>query len=97
MAKAKYEGIAKILVIIGGLIAIIDAISGFVSPGWSSYVGPIIALILGVIALLSAVKPDDPIPWNKLFLVILGIIMIILSAWYVGGILVLIGGILLFL
>ena len=97
MAKAKYEGIAKILVIIGGLITVIDAILGFVHPGWASYVGPVIALILGVIALLSAIKPDDPIPWNKLFLVILGIIMIIFSAWYIGGILVLVAGILLFL
>jgi len=93
---AKYEGIAKILVIIGGLIAVIEGILAIVNQsGWLG-LGVIVGIILGVVALLSALKPDDPIPWNKLLLVILGILMIIFATW-IGGILVLVGGILLFL
>jgi hypothetical protein len=98
--KKKYEGLAKLLVIIGGLVVIIEAIMAMTGNALVKFdvgtgiVGHVIALILGIVALLSGIKPDDPIPFNGIFLLILGIVMIVLGI-VIGGVLVLIGGILL--
>ena len=100
MAKKNY-GTAKILTIIGGALAAVEAVLGmagsaiigggdFVNAG---IVGQIIALLLGLVALFAALKPNDPIPFNGIFILILGIVMIILAS-LLGGILVLIAGIL---
>lgn len=93
---ANYEEIAKLLVIIGGVVAVIEAILGIIGfYGWFG-LGIIVGLVLGVVALLCALRPDDPIPWNWILLVVLGIVMIIFAT-FIGGALVLVGGILLFL
>ncbi len=104
-SKSDHEGIAKLLAILGGIVALIEAILsltrgkaivdidfGFVN----KIVAAIIAIILAIIVLLSALKPDKPIPFNAILLIILGIVMIIFSS-LIGGILVLIAGIVLLL
>ncbi len=101
MAK-KYNQIAKILAIIGGALAAVEAVlsmAGAAFVGGGDFVGAgifgsIIALLLGLVALFAALKPNDPIPWNGILILILGIVMIILAS-LIGGILVLIAGILL--
>jgi hypothetical protein len=99
------EGIAKLLVILGGIIALIEAILSLTGGKGliefdlglvNKVIAAIIAIILAIIVLLSALKPGDPIPFNEIILIILGIIMIIFSS-LIGGILVLIAGIVLIL
>ncbi len=104
MAKqAKYNDIAKILDILGGLIVLIGAIlslagaayfgpAGFGVVNW--IVGAIIGIILGIIVILAAIRPNDPIPWNGVVVLILGIIVLIIAS-LIGGILIIIAGILL--
>ena len=99
MVKKKYKNndLMKFLTIIGGLLGIllpILAISNVYSI-WSVNVGldPIINVILAVVfslmALLSAMKPNDPIPWNWLVLFILAILMLVFGA-SIGALLVIV-------
>jgi len=85
----------KLLAMLGGIIALIEAIAGFF--GWGFYgwgiFSSIVAIIIAIVVLLSVFRPDNPIPYNAMFLIIFGIIMIVFSSIF-GGILVLIGGIL---
>ena len=98
MGKATYEDLVKLLSILGGLIAIIEAIFSLVGrssqryyhPGW---IGAIIAIIFGILVLFSVFKPDNPIPYNWIYLIVFGIVIIICGS-LIGGILVLIAGIL---
>ena len=82
----------KLFAIIGALVAIIQAIMGFISPSYMGLAGHILALILAVIVCYSVFKPDDPIPYDKLWLLIFGILLIVFSSWF-GGILLIIGAI----
>ncbi|MFW9879860.1 MAG: hypothetical protein ACFFG0_42850 [Candidatus Thorarchaeota archaeon] len=105
VTKSEYERIAQILAILGGIVALIEAIMSLAGGrGIVEYdlglvnrvIAAIIAIVLAIIVLLSALKPDNPIPFNGILLIILGIVMIIFSS-LIGGILVLIAGILLLL
>ena len=98
MVTYKYESIMKILAIIGGIIALIEAILSFFGWGISVFwgiaiIGPIIAIILAIVVILSVVRPGNPIPFTWVVLVILGILIIIFGS-LIAGILVLIAGIL---
>ena len=104
-SKSDNKGIAKLLAIIGGIVALIEAIlsltrgKGIVDLNFglvNNIIAAIIAIILAIIVLLSALKPNKPIPFNAILLIILGIVMIIFSS-LIGGILVLIAGIVLLL
>ena len=98
MGKATYEDLVKLLAILGGIITIIEAIFSLVgrsvqkyyNPGW---IGAIIAIIFGILVLFSVFKPDNPIPYNWIYLIVFGIVIIICGS-LIGGILVLIAGIL---
>ncbi len=99
MTKYKQDKLMKLLAIIGGIIALIEAILSFVGLGFTSFdflkggiISAIVALILAIIVILSVVKPEK-IPFNAIFLLILGILIIIFGS-LLGGILVLIAGIL---
>jgi len=99
MVKKKYKNndLMKFLVIIGGLLGILLPILAIadVYSSWNVNVGvdPIINVILAVVfslmALLSGMKPDDPIPWNWLVLFILGVLMLVFGA-SIGALLVII-------
>jgi hypothetical protein len=98
MGKATYEDLVKLLAIFGGIIAIIEAIltlagrsiQRYYNLGW---IAAIIAIIFGILVLFSVFKPDNPIPYNWIYLIVFGIVIIICGS-LIGGILVLIAGIL---
>ena len=98
MGKATYEDFVKLLAILGGIIAIIEAIFSlfgrsvqrYYNLGW---IAAIVAIIFGTLVLFSVFKPDNPIPYNWIYLIVFGIVIIICGS-IIGGILVLIAGIL---
>ena len=97
------EKIMKYLTLIGAIILIIIAIIRFISfstgGAASGGIYAIIWLVLGVILILSAVKPGKPIPFTGIFLFVVGIITMVIAmiSWIerialIGGILVVIAG-----
>ena len=98
MGKATYEDIVKLLAILGGIITIIEAILHIVGRSAQKYynlgwIAAIIAIIFGILVLFSVFKPDNPIPYNWIYLIVFGIVIIVCGS-LIGGILVLIAGIL---
>lgn len=93
------KDIAKIFVVIGGIIALIEAILSFFGTAVLNFfpiVGPIIALILALLVLLMVFK-SIPMDWdNAIVMLIIGILIIVFGT-LIGGILVIIGAVLLFL
>ena len=99
---AKYDQIMKVLAILGGLIALIVGLLdllGFnygLGPSWGvAYLFPIIAIILGIVVLLSAFK-GNPVPFTAVWLLVLGILILIFGSW-IAAVLVIIAGIIGFL
>ena len=96
MNKSDKEKLMKLFAIIGALVAIIEAIIGLINGAAGllgmGIVGSILALVLAIIVCYSVFKPDDPIPYNAVMLLILGILLIIFSS-LIGGILLIIGAI----
>ncbi|MFX1592771.1 MAG: hypothetical protein ACFFCL_08775 [Promethearchaeota archaeon] len=97
VSDAELKQYMKILVIIGGIVGIIECIAGFT--GYYGFWGfrivwPIIGLILSVLLLLTVYKPDTPLPYNPIVILVLGILMLIISTAHIGGILTIIAGIL---
>jgi len=88
------ETLAKILVAIGGILGIYIGISQLIGLNFWG----IVVLLLGLAAVLSAVKPGQPIPLNIVIALPIGILIVILT-WFsweiVAGILIAIGGVLL--
>ena len=84
------ETIAKILVVLGGIIALIEAILSFLGTAILTLipvVGPIIALILALLVLLMVFK-GIPMDWdNGIVMLILGILILIFGT-LIGGILI---------
>ena len=98
MGKATYEDLVKLLAILGGIITIIEAILFFGGRSVQKYyhlgwIAAIIAIIFGILVLFSVFKPDNPIPYNWIYLIVFGIVIIVCGS-LIGGILVLIAGIL---
>ncbi len=98
MGKATYEDVVKLLAILGGIITIIEAILSFEGRSVQKYynlgwIAAIIAIIFGILVLFSVFKPDNPIPYNWIYLIVFGIVIIVCGS-LIGGILVLIAGIL---
>ena len=98
MGKATYEDLVKLLALLGGIITIIEAIFSlfgrsvqrYYNLGW---IAAIVAIIFAILVLFSVFKPDNPIPYNWIYLIVFGIVIIICGS-IIGGILVLIAGIL---
>jgi hypothetical protein len=80
------------LALIGGIIGIIEAVIGFFWAGWLGVIGSILALIIALIIIFATLKPDAPIPFSGLVILILGILLLIFGS-FLGGILVIIAGI----
>ncbi|MGQ4874461.1 MAG: hypothetical protein ACP6IY_10365 [Promethearchaeia archaeon] len=104
MGKKDNEGLAKLLIIIGGLIGLFIGITGLIGGASAVLVGGGMGIIYGIIVilisiaiLLSVLRPGDPIPMNLVVELIFGILLIIFGGLWLGliaGILVIIGGIL---
>ena len=91
----------RLLVIIGGIIGIVQAILSFGNWGLGFW-GPmaalnigssIVGIIIAILVLLSVFRPGDPIPYNAVLLIIFGVLMTFFNSW-IGGVLVLVAGIL---
>ena len=97
-----YEKIAKLLIILGAVLALVEAILHFIGMGIVSFlgafswVGAIILLLLAILVLMMVFK-EKPVDWdNGLIILILGILYIVFGS-LIGGILLIIGAVLLFL
>ncbi len=105
MENKEKETTVSYLVKVGGIIGLIQAIIGFESWGlnfWFNFWTPlfvaniflsIFGIILAVLTLLSVFRPGNPIPYSAVVLIIFGVLMTLFNAW-MGGIIVLVGGIL---
>ena len=100
MARKHYknEGLMKFLTIIGGLLGIILPLLAITNvynlwsytlPQVDHVIAAIVAVIISVLALLSGLKPGNPIPFNWLVLFILAVLMFIFGA-SIGALLVII-------
>jgi len=87
------EDLMKLLAVLGGVIAIIEAILGFNERNIEStrIILLIISIILGAIIILSVVIPHKFIELNWIISVVVGIVMIVYTS-IIGGILILLAG-----
>jgi hypothetical protein len=105
MENEEKETTVRYLVIVGGIIGLVQAIFGFESWGlnfWFNFWTPlgvanillsIFGIIIAVLTLLSVFRPGNPIPYNGVLFIIFGVLMTLFNAW-IGGIILLVGGIL---
>lgn len=105
MPKKKNESLIQLLVILGGFLALLNAIS-FLAPSFrivpEAYYPSVVEverlfrgvvlLVFSIITIISGVKAGEPIPFTAVALIILAVLLIIFGSLY-GGLLVLIGGI----
>ncbi len=91
---SQYNGLAKILAIIGAILYLYSGIMGLV--GGNIALGPIVNIILGIVVLIATgvVKSKNKIAFSGISLLIIAIVGILLGD-LIASILVLIGAILL--
>jgi len=101
--KYKNEGLMKVLVILGALVGLITIILGLAGLENYGFVPPlvpvlntiimfIIGLVIVVITFWVGFKPNDPIPFHWLVLIILAILLVVFGAGIWACVLVLIAG-----
>lgn len=92
MQHQDYEKLMKILSLLGGIIAIIEGFLGVITTQFGDLnysfvlVAGIASIGIGIIIIFSTLKPNEPIPFDWIVLLILGILLVIFTA-YIGGIL----------
>lgn len=90
----RHWDIVRFLIILGAIVAIIQAILILLSPSFPGVILAILAIVIAVLLLSSVgvvhTKLDVTSHW--LIVIILAIILIVLGTWW-GGLIVLIGGI----
>jgi len=101
--KKEKETTVRYLVIVGGIIGLVQAIFGFGGQFlWFNFWGlllvaniflSIFGIIIAVLTLLSVFRPGNPIPYSAVLIIIFGVLMTLFNAW-IGGIILLVGGIL---
>jgi len=100
--KYKNEGLMKVLVILGALVGLITLILSIAGWGNIGFIDPLVALdriIIFIIGLVIVVitfwvgfKPNDPIPFHWLILIILAILLVVFGAGIWACVLVIIAG-----
>jgi len=107
MAKHyKNEQIMKILTVLGALVGLVYIINGFAGLAGKSFlpiivdiqlldtvISLIIGLVVVILTFLVALKPNQPLPFHWLVLLILAILLVIFSAGIWACVLVLIAAI----
>ena len=108
---AKNEGLAKILAIIGGIVIVVEGVLGMLGKAFSSFVKleflgdlgiivyGIIAIVIGLLILISTGvlgSKKAKIGFNGVIILVLGILGFIFGS-NLGGVLVIIAAILMFL
>jgi hypothetical protein len=91
MAKHyKNEGIMKLLTVLGAVVGLVTLILGlagienygFINPvfGLNFIINFIVGLVIVILTFLVALKPDRPLPFHWLVLLILGILLVLFGA-----------------
>ena len=88
--KYKNANLMKFLTVVGGLVALASQIfTIFEIPwiiphvvGFYDVIYAIIGIVISVITIYTAIKPNNPFPFHWLFLFVLGILLVI----FAGGI-----------
>lgn len=93
----------KLLVVLGAVVGLVTLILGIAKFENYAYVEPlgtlneilvfIIGLVIVVLTFLVALKPNDPLPFHWLVLIILAILLVVFGAGIWSCVLVLIAGI----
>ena len=99
----KNEGLMKVLVILGALVGLVTLILGLAGMENYGFVDPfltfhrivnfIIGLVIVVLTFWVGFKPNDPIPFHWLILIIFAILLVVFGAGIWSCVLVLIAGI----
>ena len=102
----KNEQIMKILTVLGAIVGLVYIINGFAGLAGMSFLPPafniqlldtiinlIIGLVIVILTFLVALKPNQPLPFHWLVLIILAILLVIFSAGIYACVLVLIAAI----
>ena len=100
--KYKNEGLMKVLVILGALVGLITLILGLARIENYGFINPlltfneiivfIIGLVIVVLTFWVGFKPNDPIPFHWLILIIFAILLVVFGAGIWACVLVLIAG-----
>jgi hypothetical protein len=97
VVRSDIEKLMKVLVILGAIVAIIEGLFGIINSSLPTIgynlIAHIVAIIIAILCLLSAVRPSDPIPFHWIVILIFSILLIIFGS-PIGGILILISAIL---
>ncbi|MHA2007517.1 MAG: hypothetical protein ACXABO_07070 [Promethearchaeota archaeon] len=99
--KYKNESLMKFLTIIGAVVGLVTLILNIANLGNYGFVDPvigslhfvvnfIIAVVIVVLTFLVGLKPNDPIPFHWIVLLILGILLIVFGAGIWAGVLLII-------
>ncbi len=84
------------LTLIGGVVAIAQGAWNLVNVSSNNpvpgVVGGILTVILGIIALLTVLKKNEPIPFNWVVLLVISILLFLFGGW-IGGIIILIAAV----
>lgn len=101
--KYKNDGLMKILVILGALVGLVTLILGLARIENYGYVDPIFAfgeivnfvvgLVIVILTFWVGFRPNNPIPFHWLVLIILAILLVVFGAGIWSCVLVLIAGI----
>ena len=100
--KYKNEGLMKVLVILGALVGLITLILGLARIENYGFINPlltfneiivfIIGLVIVVLTFWVGFKPNDPIPFHWVILIIFAILLVVFGAGIWACVLVLIAG-----
>jgi len=97
--KSDRDTFMKFLAIIGAILVIIVAIWNFIGfPNLMSVAIGLIWFVIGLIILMSCFKPNNPVPFNEAFILIMGIIVLVLGFVFfnliaiIAGIIIIVGG-----
>lgn len=100
--------IGAILIFVDGILGILAAFgifsfgfgffgSSFFTIGGLYWLNPVIVLVIGILAMISVDLFKGGIPYNGVWLLVLGIAGLVFGSWFIGGVLLIIAAILLFL
>ncbi len=97
-SAAKAMGLPKLLCIIAGILIIVQAVLSILNPSWAGIIGAIISQLVGIVVLMQAglIPNKLGIPYDKIWVLIMGIIAIVLASWW-GGVILIIAAVLLFM
>jgi len=100
-SKSDSDNFMRLLAIIGAILVVIVAILCFI--GFTSIINiakGLVWILIGIVILMSCFKPNNPVPYNEAFILIMGIVVLVLSFVFtchfiialIAGIIIIVGG-----